>query len=638
MKLILKIYFLTILLFLSAQLASAQTIINGYAKVSSIAGNVFTISTTAGHQSEVAVTGTFNVGEKIIIMQMQDDVIGANTANNVNFGDLGTIQSAGLYEVATITAVSRGANLNSVTISGSTLNTYNTTTNSSLQIITYPKLGSPDFTTTSDMTCLAWNGNIGGILVFFVDGVFTLQHRLNVNERGFRGGVVSTNFFVAVDCTGNTRYLSNSVNDAAKGEGIYKNTNTNFERSRGKILSGGGGGNVVNAGGGGGGNFSSGGAGGAGWNSTPTGCSPSVGGVEGIGLSSSISVGRIFMGGAGGGGQQNNSVATAGGEGGGIILLKANELRTGATCASAISITANGETVPASGNDGGGGGGAGGSIVIQVDAWNISAACPIAINANGGNGSSINSSTHGGGGGGGQGAIFYSIARPSTNTTTTTNIGTGGCNNSSSPCNSQAANGGGANNSGIFDNAVSPLPVTLIYWNASLKNQSVVLDWATINEEVKFYEVEKSVGNIADFVKIAQVLPKNQVNITNYQVVDKNFNENKGKTTYYRLKIMENNGIFNYSKVISVSNNNLVINDLQIYPNPFENEFYIKGIAANAEIEKIVVSDMYGRIILEIIKPIENMPISLQSYPKGTYLVAIQTVKEVFYKKISKIN
>jgi hypothetical protein len=84
-----------------------------------------------------------------------------------------------------------------------------------------------------------------------------------------------------------------------KGESIYKNTNTLFNNSRGKILTGGGGGNDHNAGGGGGGNYTAGGQGGNGYNNC---VAFPGGGLGGISLSASISGSRVFMGGAGGGG------------------------------------------------------------------------------------------------------------------------------------------------------------------------------------------------------------------------------------------------------------------------------------------------------------------------------------------------
>jgi len=63
-------------IFLFAHVSFGQSIYNAYAKVTAIAGgNVLTVTNVN------QVNHTFNVGEKVIVMQMQDDVIGGNTTN-----------------------------------------------------------------------------------------------------------------------------------------------------------------------------------------------------------------------------------------------------------------------------------------------------------------------------------------------------------------------------------------------------------------------------------------------------------------------------------------------------------------------------------------------------------------------------
>ena len=101
-------------------------------------------------------------------MQMQDDVIGS-TADDASFGDLGSIQSAGRYEIVTILSHTEAAGLpTSITISGSFTYSYNTGANSSVQIISFPTFGSPDYTTVSNISAKVWNGNTGGVVAFML--------------------------------------------------------------------------------------------------------------------------------------------------------------------------------------------------------------------------------------------------------------------------------------------------------------------------------------------------------------------------------------------------------------------------------------------------------------------------------------
>src|SRR5579871_3234285 len=76
----------------SAAAVSAQ--INSYARVTAISGKTLTLSNIN------QTYHTFTAGEQVLIVQMQDAVIGS-TANDNTSGGLGTIGAAGLYETQT---------------------------------------------------------------------------------------------------------------------------------------------------------------------------------------------------------------------------------------------------------------------------------------------------------------------------------------------------------------------------------------------------------------------------------------------------------------------------------------------------------------------------------------------------------
>jgi len=351
--------------------AKAQ-IINGYADVISISGNSLNVSNVD------EAFDTFENNEFIIIMQMQDNCIGSNTTNIAAFGDLSSIQSVGLYEIAQIGSLSEAAG-SPTTIVLTTIpgNVYNVGTNSRVQIISFRLLGSPNYTTIGNHVAKVWNGTTGGVLALEVNGNLTLAHNLSANGSGFRGGAVSTNFYSGgTGCT-TTEYIrtADHTRAGAKGEGIYRTAIIDFLYARGKLLNGGGGGSErINCGGGGGGNFTAGGLGGVGWS-----CGgPGGGGTGGLSLFPQISASRIFMGGGGGGGQQNDSQGSSGSNGGGIILIKANAIVTSTTCAGR-SISANANTVTSATNDGQGGGGADGTIVLQTNGWIVPAGCQLTV-------------------------------------------------------------------------------------------------------------------------------------------------------------------------------------------------------------------------------------------------------------------
>ncbi|GIV43202.1 MAG: hypothetical protein KatS3mg035_0325 [Bacteroidia bacterium] len=607
--------FICLIILISCISELKSQIVNGYAQVTNISGTTLTI----GVANET--NDAFDVGDKIIIMQMQDNVIGTNTADNASFGNLSSIASAGLYEVARIIARS-GSNITVDKID----NTYNINANSRVQIITFRRLGAPDYTTTGNITGLAWNGDIGGVIAIEVPGTLTLNHSINANGIGFRGGSRSNNWDTPAGCR-NTPYRNNNANYGRKGEGIYRNTNANYNYARGKILTGGGGGNDHNGGGGGGGNFSYGGQGGGGWNGgSPCAAGTDAGGLGGISLAPYISINRIFMGGGGGGGQQNNSLGTNGGNGGGIILLSANTIQT--SCAGSVSITANGLSSSNAGNDATGGGGAGGTIVIQCNNFNVPTSCPIYIQTNGGNTGNVGSGNlHGAGGAGGKGAIFMSVATNPPNVNLQANNGNAGCNNNASPCLSFGGSAG-PGSSIFFLGHGTPLPLQILHFNAyALSSSTASIEWT----------IPKFLKNIQNFIVL-----KSQDSNAWYEIHTVEYQQNKDFYSIIDPQLVKGN---NYYKILQVDyDGNIFESEVknvylsthlepQVYPNPFKNEL---NILMQEDILSVYLLDAQGKIVLKDEKVSPQKTFDTEELPKGIYILQIQTKEQWFYKKLIK--
>lgn len=552
---------------LAPKSAKSQVTINGYASVTGIAGNVLTLSNVSESSD------TFEDGEEIIIMQMQDSVIGGNTGNNASFGSLADIASAGLYEILTIASHTESSGLpNTITISGSTANTYSFSSNSTVQIISYPHLGSPDYTTTNDLTAMAWNGSTGGVLAFAVPGTLTVAHSMSVDGLGFRGA--AANGGGSQGCSGGTNFRNTSgANWGDKGEGIFLATNSFHVGGQAPLLNGGGGANSHNGGGGGGGNFSVGGTGGPGWPN----CSPTAGGYGGIDLSGHIGVNRIFMGGGGGSGEGNNAGTRAAEDGGGIILIKATEVRTTGSCGG-NTISASGNTVMTGATqDGNSGGGAGGSIVFEVANWNVSASCTLAIVANGGNGGDVShGNIHGAGGGGGHGAIIYADAQPTTNVTTTTEWGVGGKNCNS--CGSANPGGGVTTGDGVVTSPSGPLPIELLNFLARPEGDVVSLMWATASElNNDFFTIQKSVDQ-TNWETISIVSGAGySTSVLYYNSID---DQPANGLNYYRLVQTDYDGRQETSPVRAVSFGSEEKLPLLVFPNPASDFLLVESSAS----------------------------------------------------------
>ncbi|PBQ33567.1 hypothetical protein CNR22_17900 [Sphingobacteriaceae bacterium] len=618
-----KAFFLS--LFFSLVVSVNAQIVNAYAKVTAV-----TNSSVLAVSNVNQTNHTFLAGEKVIVMQMQDDVIGT-TGNVSGFGSLGTIDNAGNFELGTILSRNPATGTpTSITLSSVLGNTYNIGANTSVQLITFRDLGT-NFTTTSNITGLAWNGNVGGVIGIYVTNTLTLNHSIVADGIGFTGGSRSSD---ADEACSSGSYRVNDANKGYKGEGIYKRTTANQTNGRARILNGGGGGSENNSGGGGGGNYTGGGGGGYGYqcNSGNTGS-----GFGGIALSTYISASRLFMGGGGGGGQMNNTNGSNGGNGGGIILLKANTLITNTVCGSAIRISANGSAATNASNDGAGGGGAGGSILLQVNTFSVSSACPLVNSGSGGNGGNVtDGASHGGGGGGGQGVVLYSIPQPTSNITTSVSNGGAGADNSGGSV--TAGSGTGVNNAGIVAAGAGPLPIQLVTFSAEKENGKVKLTWSTASETNNaYFTIEKSedginysvVGNI-DGAGTSRTY-------RNYGYYD---SKPYSGISYYRLKQTDYSGKYEYSPIVSVRFTETLV--FSVFPNPagIDEPIYITLDKKSGEGGiTLALYDLTGKILINkliITDGERETSVRLDNYgiEKGIYILKLDNGTNSDFRKL----
>ncbi|MCB0478642.1 MAG: gliding motility-associated C-terminal domain-containing protein [Crocinitomicaceae bacterium] len=387
-------------------------------------------------------------GDLILIIQMQGaELLGG--VNDITWGTILDYHNCGNYEFVEVLGT---PNPSQITLACPVQKDYSS--QGRTQVVRVPRINNLTINAGGEVTCPAWDGQIGGVVALEVLGntIINAGGSIDVTGMGFRGGQLdNASNFGAV----NFAYQQQN-RGGEKGEGIggYQNDYTGLggRYGRGAPANGGGGGNTHNAGGGGGanagatenwnglgnpdnsnpnytiawdlegmgfsGNLSSGGGRGgytySGANRDALTVAPgdpqwngddrrNVGGIGGRPLN--YLLGKLFLGGGGGAGDGNNGSGTDGADGGGMVLL----LNYG-TISGAGTIYANGQNAPQTppnGNDAPGGGGGGGTVMLN----SIGAISGIAIEAKGGNGGNqvINwNEAEGPGGGGGGGYVGFS--------------------------------------------------------------------------------------------------------------------------------------------------------------------------------------------------------------------------------------
>ncbi|HEY3445487.1 MAG TPA: hypothetical protein VGK67_03940 [Myxococcales bacterium] len=362
---------------------SISGVINWYAPITAAVGTGAT-SVTIGTAS-----GTGSVGQDDLVLLWQPTGLAVEPAVNVAATALGS-EKVGVWEFARVL----DADATTITLYAPTLHAYEA---NRAQVVSVPQFGAVTVA-AANVSALAWDGSVGGIVVFLASGQLTLTGSVLADGAGFRPGPVERAAAGPTGCTDDFGTLDTGY--ARKGEGVSTFNFGTLDHGRGMaaIADAPGGGNCRCAGGGGGGHAAAGGKGG---NSFTDGDR----GGRGGGIIDDVVPGRLAFGAGGGAGQVNTTgtdgdgTATGGGAGGGVIFIRAQSQTGNGT------LSANGVAASNAADGGGGGGGAGGTVVFRA----VGGVANFTLRANGGKGGNSNNNCGTGGGGAG-GRLFLQAA------------------------------------------------------------------------------------------------------------------------------------------------------------------------------------------------------------------------------------
>ncbi|MEM7035454.1 MAG: hypothetical protein AAF570_00665 [Bacteroidota bacterium] len=593
-----------------AQNQNIGGVINTYAQVTSIVPEVGNL-----HDSiAVPNTALFSAGDRILVYQAKGATI--DQTNTAAYGSITNIGCAGCYEFAQITGIANGKLATSIPLNSP----FDVT--GKVQVVRVPET-TGTMTITSTLTAPAYNNTngTGGIVALICD-TLSFMSPIDVRGLGFAGGLRSNN-----SNQWHYEYFSVQSNvNGRKGGGIAEHV-VNQEGARGRLATGGGGGNQWNGGGGGGSNFGAGGLGG--W---PTVEPNTTGGFGGLGMSAELASDcRIFFGGGGGGGARDNSAGSDGVSGGGIVFIQANVV-----IGNSSSINADGNSVVLSASgDGAGGGGAGGSVFINASEFLGS----ITVNVNGGSGGNYHQfHTHGCGGGGGGGAVLLSNAAQPAGLTVMANGGVAGVNTSPSVNpNPPAAGSNGAlpGDAGgtIFSKqmlglnlAICPsaaLPVAGLELRATPEAEHIALSWDMAwQRDLAGFTLERA-HNDGTF---QQILWTNASSALSYTTRDRDLPTNG--TLYYRLSALDLNGDLTFSNVVEVELNPRLENFDVIHYHLQHSQLFLNVRARRTQPLHVTLLSTDGKILSEqsvMLDPSnQGLLLTTPQLSSGVYLIRLQ--------------
>lgn len=136
------------------------------------------------------------------------------------------------------------------------------------------------------------------------------------------------------------------------------------------------------------------------------------------------------------------------------------------------------------------------------------------------------------------------------------------------------------------------LPLKLGDFTAVRKPNSIQLNWETITEQnTSHFEIERS-SDGSSFNAVGQVTARgNSADKQYYSFTDP---QPATGTNFYRLKMIDLDGTFTYSRVIAVKNDNDLLT-LQLFPNPVSDVLQVQLPASKKESAKIMILDAAGK-------------------------------------------
>ncbi len=172
------------------------------------------------------------------------------------------------------------------------------------------------------------------------------------------------------------------------------------------------------------------------------------------------------------------------------------------------------------------------------------------------------------------------------------------------------------------------LPLKLISFAVNREMAFADLRWETVNE-INFsgFEVERSC-NGSNFISLTKIKSTGPAGINNYLFVDQN---PMMGVDLYRLKLIDIDGNFTYSKVVSVDFRNKL--SVSISPNPVHG---IMNINTKKSINEVMLIAPNGVVVKTWKNVTNSSKLDLSKIPTGAYILKLLSETETLTLKILK--
>lgn len=165
----------------------------------------------------------------------------------------------------------------------------------------------------------------------------------------------------------------------------------------------------------------------------------------------------------------------------------------------------------------------------------------------------------------------------------------------------------------------TPLPLDFLSFTAAASGNDVLLNWTTANKSSTAHFDIEFCKDSESFKKIVTQKAANEPGTQTYQYMHTAPGDG---SLYYRLRQVDENGSFRYSRVAVVHMDSRQKKRTILYPNPTTNSIAIKNIH-EADVKAVQITTVDGKVVLQA-NATAALEYNVSSLSSGTYYVSIQ--------------
>jgi len=184
------------------------------------------------------------------------------------------------------------------------------------------------------------------------------------------------------------------------------------------------------------------------------------------------------------------------------------------------------------------------------------------------------------------------------------------------------------------------LPIKLTSFTVQTRDGVNIVKWTSDTEyNSRYYRVERSSDGV-NFVQIAELPSRNSSLPESYSYGDNDYTTG---SNFYRLKLVDMDGSFTYSKIVKVYNGAPGDYALKVIPNPVHKEFTVSTSFPDKGLVYVRISDITGKLMKQtteqVSKGYQTLQINqLETLAPGTYFIELKQKDYSRHAKFVKVE